>query len=119
MPGKQDSDPGIFDKEPRRIGQSPDRKRTVEDPFWSFVSVLFFVIALVLLSANFGLIFTSWLACRRRRLKGMLLPVLLLPAYWILISIAAWKGMIQLLTRPFYWEKTVHGLDAEPLREPG
>ncbi len=24
---------------------------------------------------------------------------------------AAWKGALQLITKPFYWEKTVHGLD--------
>ena len=28
------------------------------------------------------------------------------------MSIAAWKGFIQLFTNPFYWEKTEHGLDA-------
>jgi hypothetical protein len=26
------------------------------------------------------------------------------------MSIAAWKGFIQLVTNPFYWEKTEHGL---------
>ena len=28
------------------------------------------------------------------------------------MSLAAWKGFMQLFTEPFYWEKTVHGLDA-------
>ena len=27
------------------------------------------------------------------------------------MSVAAWKGFAQLLTNPFYWEKTEHGLD--------
>ena len=35
---------------------------------------------------------------------------LLSPLYWGLMSIAAWKGFIQLFYQPFYWEKTVHGL---------
>jgi cellulose synthase/poly-beta-1,6-N-acetylglucosamine synthase-like glycosyltransferase len=30
--------------------------------------------------------------------------------YWAMISLAAWRGLYQLVTRPFYWEKTVHGL---------
>ncbi len=34
---------------------------------------------------------------------------LLSPFYWLLMSIGAWKGLIQLCYRPFYWEKTVHG----------
>ncbi len=32
------------------------------------------------------------------------------PVYWILHSIAAYKGLWQLITRPHYWEKTDHGL---------
>jgi glycosyltransferase XagB len=38
--------------------------------------------------------------------------VLLFPLYWILMSVAAWKGFIQLLYKPSYWEKTVHGFCA-------
>lgn len=36
---------------------------------------------------------------------------LLVPGYWVLQSIAAFKALYQLFFRPFYWEKTVHGLD--------
>lgn len=35
---------------------------------------------------------------------------LAIPAYWVLISVGAWRGAIQLITKPFYWEKTDHGL---------
>lgn len=35
---------------------------------------------------------------------------LLVPGYWVLQSIAAFKALYQLFFRPFYWEKTVHGL---------
>jgi len=38
------------------------------------------------------------------------LYTIFVPLYWALISIGCWKGIIQLITRPFYWEKTVHGL---------
>jgi glycosyltransferase XagB len=27
------------------------------------------------------------------------------------MSLAAWKGFLQLFTNPFYWEKTEHGLN--------
>lgn len=39
------------------------------------------------------------------------------PAYWVLQSIAGYKALFQLLTRPFYWEKTHHGLSR--MRRPG
>ncbi|APC41919.1 glycosyltransferase family 2 protein [Clostridium estertheticum] len=35
---------------------------------------------------------------------------LLTPIYWALMSIAAYKAVWQLITNPFYWEKTDHGL---------
>ncbi len=35
---------------------------------------------------------------------------LLSPIYWILMSVAAYKALIQLIVKPFYWEKTNHGL---------
>jgi hypothetical protein len=34
-----------------------------------------------------------------------------MPFYWIMISCGAWRGFFQLFSNPFYWEKTIHGLD--------
>jgi len=40
--------------------------------------------------------------------------------YWVMISIAAYMALWQLIRRPFYWEKTQHGLsrllEAAPAR---
>ena len=41
---------------------------------------------------------------------SVLLSGILLPVYWILMSIAGCKALIQLVLRPSYWEKTHHGL---------
>ena len=35
---------------------------------------------------------------------------LLNPLYWVLHSIAAWRALDQLIRKPFFWEKTPHGL---------
>ena len=35
---------------------------------------------------------------------------LLNPVYWVLHSIASYKALWQLLTKPHYWEKTAHGI---------
>ena len=35
---------------------------------------------------------------------------LLTPLYWVFMSIAAYKALGQLFSKPFYWEKTHHGL---------
>ena len=34
------------------------------------------------------------------------------PVYWLLISAAAYRAFVQLLLRPFHWEKTMHGAEA-------
>jgi cellulose synthase/poly-beta-1,6-N-acetylglucosamine synthase-like glycosyltransferase len=42
-----------------------------------------------------------------------------LPAYWLLMSLAAWQALFWLLRDPFQWEKTAHGISRErrpPLR---
>lgn len=40
---------------------------------------------------------------------------LLTPIYWILMSVAAYKALFQLFAKPYYWEKTHHGLTDAPL----
>ncbi len=41
---------------------------------------------------------------------GLIRSALLTPLYWVMMSIAAIKAAWQLITKPFYWEKTQHGL---------
>jgi hypothetical protein len=33
-----------------------------------------------------------------------------MPAYWVLISLAGYRAVVDLVRRPHYWEKTRHGL---------
>jgi cellulose synthase/poly-beta-1,6-N-acetylglucosamine synthase-like glycosyltransferase len=47
---------------------------------------------------------------RRRRIGGTGWSLLLMPVYWALLSIAAWRALYQLVRKPDYWEKTPHGL---------
>jgi len=43
--------------------------------------------------------------------KNRYIPLaLLMPLYWMLHSIASWKGFIQLIRNPHYWDKTSHGI---------
>ena len=81
------------------------------EPFWNAVSQLFYVMTIMLLAGNFFFVFMHVLACIRRRTFSLIPWAVISPLYWVLISIAAWKGFLQLFFRPFYWEKTTHGLD--------
>jgi cellulose synthase/poly-beta-1,6-N-acetylglucosamine synthase-like glycosyltransferase len=71
-----------------------------------------------LLLGNGIAVYLGMLAVFKRRHYDLMPWSLLTPLYWILHSIAAWKALGQLLTRPFFWEKTDHGLTNEPWREP-
>lgn len=48
------------------------------------------------------------LAAKRRGLLGLLPDLLLMPVYWLLISVAAYRALLQLMTKPYLWEKTPH-----------
>lgn len=51
---------------------------------------------------------------------GLIRSGLLTPLYWVLMSVAAYKALFQLIVKPHYWEKTLHGLteqsDADQLQ---
>lgn len=44
----------------------------------------------------------------RRRFVGLLFDVALMPAHWLLISVAAYRALWQLVVAPHVWEKTRH-----------
>jgi hypothetical protein len=66
------------------------------------------------LAGHHASVFTLVSALRRRGYRHLRKWTLLVPAYWFLMSVAAWKGVVQLLTKPSYWEKTMHGLAGSP-----
>lgn len=80
--------------------------------YWSVASHWFWGIAVTLLAANAIFILINLVACARRQLWELTGYALFVPLYWILISIGAWRGFLQLFTRAHYWDKTVHGLSA-------
>ena len=43
----------------------------------------------------------------------------LAPVYWLLISLAAYRGLIQLIVKPWHWDKTSHGRTVQCLTMPG
>lgn len=45
----------------------------------------------------------------RRGRKALALHALMMPIYWVMISVAAYRALWQLLRAPYLWEKTPHG----------
>jgi cellulose synthase/poly-beta-1,6-N-acetylglucosamine synthase-like glycosyltransferase len=74
-------------------------------PVWLlWLSLVNFVIG------NTVMVYLSMMGPYKRGTFDLILWAVLNPLYWILHSIASYKGLWQLLTRPHYWEKTEHGL---------
>ena len=66
---------------------------------------------LCLFVGNFVFLYGSVLATYKRGYFDLVKYCLGVPLYWVMGCVGAWKGFLQLFTRPSYWEKTRHGLD--------
>lgn len=55
-------------------------------------------------------LYLNMIAVFRRRYYELSLYALLNPIYWQLHSVAAYMALWQLFAKPFYWEKTLHGI---------
>ena len=84
--------------------------------FWNIVSQVLFICTICLVLGNVFFVLVHVIACLRAGMPRMIPLAILMPLYWVLISLAAWKGFLQLFWKPFYWEKTQHGLDVGPVQ---
>jgi len=77
---------------------------------------VFYLAIMSMLPGNLFFVYVILTGCMLRAAsgdknsQGQVIWMLLAPLYWWLMSVAAWKGLWQLITRPHHWEKTNHGL---------
>ena len=81
---------------------------------WAFIQetfpgFIFYLSSLSLYLGNFVFTYMNVAGAMRRRHYDNVRFALLSPIYWGLMSVGAWKGFLQLMTKPHYWEKTIHG----------
>ena len=63
------------------------------------------------------LIYLTMVAPFRRRWTDLAPWGISVIGYWVLMTIAAYKALWQLIANPFYWEKTQHGLSKHTANE--
>ncbi|ABS62047.1 glycosyl transferase family 2 [Parvibaculum lavamentivorans DS-1] len=69
------------------------------------------VFHLLVLVSGYALAVSAGLAAASARgLPQLFIHTLTMPAYWLLLSFAAYKALWQLVVKPFHWEKTDHGI---------
>ena len=76
-------------------------------PYTSMVALVLLVVGVV---STLTLESVAAWCSRTTRPAAVFSP--LLPIYWMMQWVAAWRAMFQLLRAPFAWEKTVHGSGA-------
>ncbi|MED5802035.1 glycosyltransferase [Gordonia sp. Z-3] len=77
-----------------------------------FPGPIYYLSLISLIFGNGAAIYMNLVALREDGRSALVWSGLMVPAYWVLMSIAAIKGMWQMLFNPSYWEKTFHGLSA-------
>lgn len=70
---------------------------------------VFYMAAFSLVCGNFLFIYYYMVGCMRREQYGLIKYVFLIPFYWLMTSIACTIALYQLIFKPHYWEKTIHG----------
>ncbi len=70
----------------------------------SYVALLTWVVG------NIAVIYGGLVSIREVRREELWASALLVPAYWVMMALAATKAMVQLVRNPSFWEKTTHGL---------
>jgi hypothetical protein len=71
---------------------------------------IWFMGASAMFLGNLLFVYFTMGGCMLRGLYPNVKWMLLAPLYWMLMSLAAWKALLQFFVRPHHWEKTVHGL---------
>lgn len=75
-----------------------------------FPPALLYISLFNLLFGNGFFIYVSALGAFKRNYFYLIPYAMTVPFYWLMMSIAAYKAIWQLIHNPFYWEKTEHGL---------
>jgi glycosyltransferase XagB len=79
-----------------------------------FPAQVYYIALACFVLGNAAVVYVNVLTTRVINQPGLLGAALLVPAYWVMMSVAAAKAGYQLVFKPSYWEKTSHGLDTEP-----
>ena len=67
------------------------------------------LVYLLALAGVWAILAPALVAARQRAVSLPFKMLVLLPAYYVLVSAAAWAAIVELILRPHHWAKTAHG----------
>jgi cellulose synthase/poly-beta-1,6-N-acetylglucosamine synthase-like glycosyltransferase len=78
-----------------------------------FPGPVYYMALVSLFIGNFFFVFLGLVGAVGRGLDDLTPHALLAPAYWMLMSVAGYMALFELIVNPYYWQKTEHGLHLE------
>lgn len=78
--------------------------------------LVFYPAVILLIFGNFCYFYSYMIACVKRGYWDLVKYIFLIPFYWGLASFSAILAFYQLIKKPYYWEKTEHGLHLKMLQ---
>jgi len=82
------------------------------DRDWAIVAEL--VHYLLVAAAGYSMTaYLGWCGLSYRHERNKFRTLIWTPVHWLLLSLAAWRAAWELITKPYFWKKTEHGLDQD------
>ncbi len=75
-----------------------------------YPAIVFYMAVISLLFGNFLFIYYYMIGVAKREHWALMKWIFLIPIYWLMVSVASIIALYQLIVKPHYWEKTIHGL---------
>ena len=74
-----------------------------------YPTAIFYIAATSAVFGNFLSVYIYMIGVAKRKQWELMKYIFLIPIYWLFASVAAMIAIYQLLIKPHYWEKTIHG----------
>lgn len=75
-----------------------------------YLTPVFYVGTVALILGNFMYLYYYMMGAARQGRPELIAYAIFVPLYWLMMSLAAYYALRDLLVRPFHWHKTKHGL---------
>lgn len=75
-----------------------------------FPGAVYYLALINLFIGNFFFVFLGIIGAVGRGNDDLVPSTLLMPVYWLMMSVAGYMALYELITKPYYWQKTEHGL---------
>lgn len=82
-----------------------------------YPTVVFYMAVFSLVFGNFLFLYYYMIGLAKKGQWNLIKFVFLIPIYWLMISISGFIALYQLIFKPHYWEKTVHGFHLQKKKE--